>query len=97
MHSLDASWLVETINYGAETGITSWGTVHDCFATHCNDIRKLRSANKMGIVRVFGLDPLRKFHRQFEKHLDCKIAPPPAHDAKFHSAWVMGERALEPG
>lgn len=97
VHSLDASWLVATVNRGAANGITSWGTVHDCFAVHCNDVAKLNWANKMAILEVFAFDPLGKLHRQFELQTGRKIPTPPAHDLMFTHHWMQGERALEPG
>lgn len=97
VHSLDASWLVQTINQTADYGVRSFGTVHDCFAVHCNHVPGLLQANKAAMIDVFGPDVLASLRAQWEEQTGVEIPPSPAHDAELPPEWLRGRRALEPG
>lgn len=76
IHSLDAAALMMTVVRASAEGVTSFGMVHDCYATHACDVPKLATATREAFVQLYdGQDVADQFHAQLSEV--AEIPPPP--------------------
>lgn len=77
IHSLDAAALMMTTVMASVEGVTHFGMVHDCYATHACDVPLLASATREAFIAMYdGIDVADDLYRQFS--LVTEVPEPPA-------------------
>ncbi len=78
IHSLDAAHMMMTVTRLRQAGLRSFAMVHDSYAVHASDVKKLQPAlretfidlHKHGLLKTF-------FHEQQRRHRQIKLRKPP--------------------
>lgn len=80
IHSLDAAALMMTTVMASVEGVTHFGMVHDCYATHACDVPLLASATREAFITMYdGIDVADNLYQQFS--LIAEVPEPPAKGA----------------
>lgn len=74
VHSLDASHMMWTVLLGDANGITSWGMVHDSYATHACDIDLLHTVLRAAVVEMYQTNWLEQLRDELVSNLPDEYA-----------------------
>ena len=72
IHSLDAAAMKLTVNKCKKQGITSFGMIHDSYATHATDVATMALSLREVFVEMFSEDILEKFYKDIYAGLSVK-------------------------
>lgn len=69
VHSMDAAHLVDSVNRLMDQGITSFGMIHDSYATHACHIETLHETIRQSFVSLYSANRLEEFRTQIMDQL----------------------------
>lgn len=81
IHSMDASHLIDTVNYCVEQDVNDFALIHDSFGTHAGNTHILAKALRVTFVNMYSQDNLEIFRdeiiNQLPEELKCEVPPVP--------------------